>query len=185
MVENPPECLPDTPPVRLGPKARKITMADAEAIAELVAYRLTETEACLHIGIEPARWWLWKNRKRNTPEFEKLTTRLRAAKLAGCLKEIGKAATGADGIRHDWRAAKELMAMASPDRYGNAALGQPSANNTLNTALLGAITCSVWSVAGPVREPEQIIDVQAKQIPAKCANVCDSKPDDNPGDYAI
>jgi hypothetical protein len=63
---------------------------------------------------------LWKDRAKNRPKFETLLTRVRAGKIKSLIKEVTRAATGADGVRHDWRAADRLLAVTAPERYAQA-----------------------------------------------------------------
>lgn len=92
---------------------RRITPSDAEQIAELCATGLNESEACAIIGI-PRReqWFNWKSIHKS--EYEDIFTRIKASRIKNLVGQIDKAANGSDGIRHDWRAADRLLAIADP-----------------------------------------------------------------------
>jgi hypothetical protein len=104
-------------PVR---RTGRITPQIAEAVADMVAMQMTETEAVTLLGINPRAWFLWKDRAKNRPKFEALLTRVRAGKIKSLISEVTRAATGADGVRHDWRAADRLLAVTAPERYAQA-----------------------------------------------------------------
>jgi hypothetical protein len=115
-MENAVTTLDNTPkpPIK---RSRRITKADAEAIADLVSDQITESEACHLLKIVPKQWFNWKGLRKNDSEFSALITRIRAAKIKGLISEVRKAATGSNGVRHDWRAAQALLAVTAPDRY--------------------------------------------------------------------
>ncbi len=117
--------------------ARRISWPDAEAIAEMVAYRMTEAEAALQIGIQPKQWYDFKNRAKRLAKFDELVTRIRGGKIASNLAEIKKAATGSGGVRHDWRAADRMIAIAAPERYAQASQTNVTVNN--QTAIVGTL----------------------------------------------
>ena len=113
---------------------RKITLDDMREVAKMVVYRMTETEACLQLDIQPKHWFSWKNKAKRMGKFEEIMTRIRGARLAGNLEQIKKAAEGKDGVRHDWRAADRLNAVISPDRYAQAQAGNVTTNQIVIAA---------------------------------------------------
>lgn len=98
---------------------RRISIQDVEAICEMVSMQLTETEACLNLNINPQVWRDWKRNHKHESTFSDALTRIRGTYIAGNLAQIRKAATGSDGVRHDWRAADRLNGILARDRYGN------------------------------------------------------------------
>lgn len=93
------------------PKRRKLTMQDVKAVAELVAKRLTETEACLQLEINPQQWFQFKNRSKRSEKFESTVSRVKGAKIQACmetLEEAGKAVNAKTGIP-EWRAADRFL----------------------------------------------------------------------------
>lgn len=111
-------------------RARRITWQDAEAIADLVTDSLTETEACLNIGISNVRqWFRFKERAKHKPQFDALLTRLRGNKLHGCIKAIRNAGDEREinlpnGKTYtktgDWRAKAWLAErVLAPERLGD------------------------------------------------------------------
>ena len=103
---------------------------------------------------------MWKERIKNKPEFEVLVTRARAAKIKGCFAQIRKAAEGQDGVRHDWRAADRLLAIAGPERYSQSA-GQ-SAN--VQTGVLSPVVINTWLTIASEKlsTPERLIETTEK-----------------------
>src|SRR5262245_15466153 len=97
--------LPAWPPA----KKRKVCPDDVEAMARLIADRMTETEACAVLDIEPRAWFRWKGRRKNVGVFDSLRARLTGERIRQCL---GKIAQAGDGSGHpalekrgpDWRA---------------------------------------------------------------------------------
>ena len=84
---------------------------------------------------------------------------------AGNIKEMERAATGSDGVRHDWRAADRLNGIVSPERYGQQqqpqADARPALPQTVNVwieAAYGLLGASPAPRAGQVVEARQIED---------------------------
>ncbi len=84
-------------PKRIAPR-RKISLNDIESIADLCVKRLTETEACKLLDINPQCWFDWKGRNSNVTKFSDALMRLKAGKINACMEGIQAA-----GAR-DWRA---------------------------------------------------------------------------------
>lgn len=99
-------------------KRSKITKADLQNMAELVAKRLTEVEACAVLNIRARSWYNWKSRHKNQTEFGELLARVRGAYLQAHLKNIEAAGVGeGPHKRADWRASDRLLALAAPERF--------------------------------------------------------------------
>jgi len=132
--------------------ARAFTIQDAEAIAELTAKGLNESEACSRLQLNKDSWFNWKHR--NPDKSGELITRIRANRLANLLSEIETASRGdaERGIRHDWRAADRLLAITSPERFGKA---QESTQPVpiVNIAVLDSLSRLVYSVESPPAQP--------------------------------
>ena len=98
-------------------KTRKILPSDAEAIAELTAQGLNESESCAMLGIKRESWFNWKSI--NASQYDDIFTRIRGNRIKSLISEVQAAAHGdADrGIRHDWRAADRLLAISAPERF--------------------------------------------------------------------
>ena len=125
-------------PTLASPKQRdrRITWPDAVAICELVAKRMTESEAALALGYSPRRWFVFKDRAKMRPKIDELLTRTRAAQLKSHLENIEDAQTGKNGHRPDWRASAHLLSVKAPDRYAQA---QAQAGNvTTNQIVIAA-----------------------------------------------
>ena len=122
--------ISDVEQVKSKPKrARRLTIHDAEAIARLVATRkLTESEACLTIGIKPHQWIVWRSRKKNTPLFDTIITRTRADSINGLIDRIERAGDDYEitlpngkviNKRGDWRALAWITEKIEP-RFADA-----------------------------------------------------------------
>lgn len=98
------------------PKRRKaICGEDIESIATLVVKnRLTETEACQHLGIRPVVWLSWKSKHKHDARFTDSLTRVRAAKIASYTESIENV-----GFTKDWRATAWLLERTEPDRFSD------------------------------------------------------------------
>jgi len=160
---------------------RRITMQDAQAVADMVSHQLTESEAVLQLGIQPKVWFNWKNKAKRKDKFNDILSRLKGAYIQGNIEQIKKAASGRDGVRHDWRAADRLNSIIAPERFAqNKDASQDVAKAMLLTAdTMGKIAEQMMKerqsrsqavVECPVVEPKQI-DVQSvTQIEQKSHN---------------
>ncbi len=122
-IEEPPKPVF---PANYRANIRKITLADAEAIAKLVAKRTTEAGACIVLGIKPTSWFQWKHRHKNQAIFETLVTRIRETKLQACIDTIDEAGdsyeiptkNGSYTKPGDWRAKAWLAErVLAPERF--------------------------------------------------------------------
>ena len=105
-------------------RRRKLTIQDIEAIAACVAtMKLTETEACLHLGIKPKQWVSWKSKHRHGVTFDAIITRTRANSIAGLVGKIQRAGDDQEIIlpngkiinkRGDWHAPAWLLEKTAP-----------------------------------------------------------------------
>ena len=150
----PPQSPPNAP-------RRRITPADAESIAKLLTVcRMTETEACAHLGIKVQNWFNWKLVQNNARRNNEVLARVRAAHIQSCIENIQDGSVGAGNHkRADWRASDRLLGIMDPSRFGQqaqVASQQPSQAPT---------TVNVWiDLAYAKPETGQVVDVQAKQI---------------------
>ncbi len=128
MVVETPQTAPQSLPVKPR-RAGKLTLTDAAAIADKVAKkRLTESEACYLLGIEPKHWFVWKSRHKHSATFEAICARVRAASIENAVDRIEKA--GEDMIieregekpfvrRGDWRADHARLSLIAPERFAD------------------------------------------------------------------
>ena len=91
---------------------RKITHADVQEMARLMAKRITETGAALIIGIKPETWFHFKAKPKNQAKFEQILMHVREAQLEGHLDNIERFQI------KDWRASEALLRLKSPERFG-------------------------------------------------------------------
>jgi len=100
--------------------ARKLSLQDVKAVANLVATRcLTETESCHIIGIEPVRWFNWKQKAGRLAKFDSTLARMRAAKIEQCIARIDDCGDGIGLKQPDWRAKAWLLQVTDRKRFGN------------------------------------------------------------------
>jgi len=120
MTPTAPVSTTDQPLNQVKRRARRITWQDCEAIASQVAKRLTESEACHNLGIEPRVWFLFKNKAANLDKIQALLERMRGAQIKAHLENIEQAERGqGPHARADWRASAHLLAIKAPDRFSD------------------------------------------------------------------
>jgi hypothetical protein len=136
--------------------SRKITAPDIKAIADLVAKRITETGACLILGIEPRRWFTFKQRGKNQSRFDSLLTRTKEGQLAGHMANIEQFQV------KDWRASHALLQLKAPERFGQQqGQGQQTLVAIISDQAMKAIADRIYGQP----KPSQVIDVQeVKQV---------------------
>lgn len=97
-------------------------------MAKLLSKRITETGACLILGIKPDTWFKWKGRPCNQAKFAKVLEYARETKLVATLEKIDEAGedleiTTSDGSytkRGDWRAKAWLAErVLAPERFAD------------------------------------------------------------------
>ena len=101
------------------PKRARITKQDCEQIAKLVALRFSERMACIKLDVPYVQWLKWKSRAGRTVVYDSILTRMRADKCANMLESIEDAAKGNNGVRHDWRAAREMLNITAREVYSD------------------------------------------------------------------
>ena len=101
-------------------KARKLNIQDVQGIARLVSESfLTETEACHVLGIQPNRWFIFKQRAKIQAKFESLTTRIKGSQIENCIKRIQDSGDGRGGVKQpDWRAKAFILNVIDRKRFG-------------------------------------------------------------------
>lgn len=101
---------------------RKIDEQTLEEMAKLMSKRITETGACLMLGLVPENWFNWKCKHKD--KFNDVFTRIREAKLNACIDAIDEAGDGnpEKGVRADWRAKAFLVQQViAPERFAKQA----------------------------------------------------------------
>ena len=99
-------------------RARRIVWQDAVAIADMVAKRMTEAEACETLDINPRHWYRYKERAGKRPKIDALLTRMRARQIKAHIENMEDAEHGRNGHRIDWRPSLELLRIKAPERFG-------------------------------------------------------------------
>lgn len=152
----------------------KLTLNDANDIAELmVKFRMTETEACNHLDINPVRWFEFKVRKKVLPEFSKAQERIRAARLKTVISAIDEAG---DERTYDYVDKRgEVKSMTKPGDWRAKAwiaerilaperLGQQQAVAPAQVNIYAAIGIDVERLlADGYSKAKRIVDVQEVQ----------------------
>ena len=146
-------------------KGRRLAESDIQAILEMTAKGLNETEACLQIGIKPHAWFNWK--VDNKDKYQDTFTRIRGNRISHLLEQVDKAANGRDGIRHDWRASQWLLSVSAPERF--AQREQTASTNAPAIALdvLSSLASLVYGQGKPVQDVEVIT---RPELPEKASN---------------
>ena len=100
------------------PKRRKLTLMDAEALAQLViGDKMTEVEACLNLGIHNGQWRNWKDRHKHSATFETLCARLRGSEIQHSMRTIKACGDGIGMKQPDWRAHAFRLQVIAPERF--------------------------------------------------------------------
>lgn len=162
---------------------RKITAADVEAIAELIVKRrLTETEACIHLGLNPRTWFCWKSDPRHGQNNSEALARVRAAWVESRCKSIEEVGDGANGTRRDWRAQAWMLERTLPERFGQQserapaplpAIQAPTVNILVNAGYSDLPTPVAVRELPPERGPKQLTDAKPDYldlVPRKAAS---------------
>jgi len=142
------------------PQRVRITIGDVNAIARLiVTRRLSESEACVHLGINPPSWFNWKSKGRNMVKNAECLTRVRAAHIDALISSIDEMGSPAAGSKRDWRAKAWQAERLFNDRFG--AQQQPTADTP---PALNIGNVNLW-LSAAYRPPAQVVDVEpAKQL---------------------
>jgi hypothetical protein len=164
-MENKPSETPDTgkpaqPLTRVRRRGHKLTLADAEAIAALVAKRANEREACAVLGIPYSTWMHWKAKPHNADRFAEVLDAINGGKIKSHLENI-------EGFsKKDWRASEAYLAMTMPSKFsGKAAtvevnLHAPQLTDAQMTKIEDGIRARLQSVVESTPAPAQIQDAQ-------------------------
>lgn len=159
-------------------KRRRITKKDIESMAKLVAKRITETGACLMLGIKPETWFNFKLRQQNQSKFEESIAHFRESKLNDCLESIDKAGDeisfqNEDGThsikRGDWRAKAWLAErVLAPERLGQQQTGQPQVQIFAGDSAVRAVLEKVYNRTElTYKEPKQLPSVTVAPAESK------------------
>jgi hypothetical protein len=171
------QTLPEPPANALKRPTSRLDGSLAESIAELVVkYRLTESEACLHLNVRPQSWFNWKLHQRNAGRYDDIIARIRAGQLQNVISSIDRAGDertivtrkgDAVQVQGDWRAKAWIAErVLAPERLGDRQQ-QPQAQVHVHvTAMLQAVK-QVYGEANTA----QVIDVQpVKQLTQMSSN---------------
>ena len=139
---------------------RKICPEDIQAIAELCAMRLTEKEACCHLGIGYDAWNMFKQRNGNQAHFVELLSRVRSSKVQGLVREIEKHGHGDQkrGIRADWRALDRVLTITDQRYSDRAPQGPGIETDALADSLLSRMLERAYQQT-PQAQEAQVVDV--------------------------
>lgn len=146
-------------------KRRKITVSDANEVANLVANRmLNETEACALLDIPRDNWYKWKTRNKNLVRFDQTYTRLKAAKIAQCINRIDQCGDGIGLKQPDWRAKAYLLHVTDRERFGTEKRDSgPVTHSTVNVMVMSQALDKLLPAAEPVKAlSNTVIDNESK-----------------------
>lgn len=140
-------------------KRRRISQDDVQAIADLCSIRLTEKEACCHVGIDYSTWNSWKNRNGNIGQFAQLLSRVRTAKVQGLVREIERHGHGDKkrGIRADWRALDRVLTITDQRYSDRAPQGPPLETDALADTLLSRMLEKAYAPKRVAATPEDVV----------------------------
>lgn len=149
-------------------RARKLSKQDIQAVADCIAtMKLTELEACLHLGIKPKQFNLWKNRHKNLASFEDIIARTRAHDIAGLVNKIRRAGDDQEielpngriaNKRGDWRAPAWILERIAPQFAPQPANATPQV-----TVQIGIIHEQLKRVIGFDEPAHKLIDVSPER----------------------
>ena len=141
-------------------KRRKLNSTDLKAVAELVINsKLTETEACRVLNINVQQWWVFKSRKKNTPEFESICSRIRGFTIQNAMQTIEDCGNGIGMKQPDWRAHAFRLQVIAPERFSpqQQAPQQPASSvSDQAIQLLCDMARKVYGELGDSTKPKQI-----------------------------
>ena len=152
----------------LTPKLRstRIDIHVAEQIAELVVkYRMTESEACLHLGIKPQSWFDKKCRRMES-KYADIISRIRAGQLQNVIDSISRAgdeqtkvtrAGNAIQVPGDWRAKAWIAErVLAPERLGDRQQSAGPAQPVQINVMLSGVERAYAQVVCNQPQPKQI-----------------------------
>jgi hypothetical protein len=156
--------------MRVGRKGR-VTWEHAQAVAELVAIRGTEKEACAAMNppLSYHTWQHWKARNRNAEGFADLVARITGNEIKYHEGVLKHAAAGTGGFtKRDWRASESWLRTFLP-RYSPAGATVAVQVNTQEPNSLSAAEMALFSS----RLDRLLAEVKAKD--AEQAQVVDAE----------
>jgi len=181
-------------------KLRKLRIGPAEirGMGELLAQRLTETEACGVLGLAPRSWFRWKARQRNGGRFATLLEEITGQKIAAHFSNIEQAAFGAGPHKKaDWRASSYVLSATAPNRFASTGGVSVQVNvmpPPIPPAVISTMTRAIYgqpSTVG-VKSGEEIEDrytpillanaARNAEQPGKPRLLADKKPDGKEGE---
>lgn len=153
---------PITSPKARKPRRLRIGPIEIRRMGELLAQRLSESEACATLGIAPRSWFRWKCRQRNGGKFAALLDGIMGQKIAAHLDNIDAKSA------KDWRASAYILSVTDANRFQTS--GGQVQINVPQPALALATIYSWLTTARAELEAEQagqVVDVKAKQLPQR------------------
>lgn len=145
----------------------KITFQDANEIARQVAdLHLTESEAAYRLGIEPTKWFGFKNKGKNLAKYSALFTRLKANAIAQCTSRISKSAEGIDLKQPDWRAAAWRAERLAPERFALNTNQSQTPQLTIQIGIIHEQLKRVFSDIDIKHIEDKRIKMPVRQLPA-------------------
>lgn len=142
-----------------------INREDVQSVARQVVRGLTETEACMVLGLDYKSWRKAKERI-PTDKWQELVAYERGNRIDGMMGSIESHTV------KDWRAADRLLTLAAPERFGKEAITNIDARQNITVladeATATRLLASIYGEPVPAQpaidatEPKQIEDGEAQ-----------------------
>ena len=142
------------------PKYRSISLDDIKIIGKLMATRfLSESEACITLGIRPSAWYKWKQRNGRNEYLKSLIDKIRGTQTAKLIDKIESASDDKELMigdkivqrRGDWRAAAWLAERTKPELAGKSD-SSPQPTTNINVLMIHDSIKRIFNE--PEQEPE-------------------------------
>lgn len=141
-------------------KSRKLSVNDLNDIARLVSTRkMTETDACIMLGISVKQWFNYKSLHKRDKEFADTVIRMREDKICGMVDLIEDSAKGIGIKQRDWRAGAWIAERLAPERFAQVKGDAPVTTNNLNVMVMGDTLKRIYSVE--TEKPVQLLEAPA------------------------
>ena len=148
--------LPAKPPKR----GRKVSIKDyVDKIAELCGKGYNETNAVILLDkFTVQAWFAYKSRGSKTAKINNMLLRARTQRVDRLMSEVEKAATGTQGVRHDWRAAQYWAGVLDPTFAAQRQDAGATTHNSVMSIHVGGLDALRRLVESCAPAPRQLTD---------------------------
>jgi hypothetical protein len=141
---------------------RRFVLRDLQDVATLAAKRMTDVQACQHLGINYFSFKSWVSKHRHEAKFAEILSHARADLLAFHIKNIEDAAVGAGvHVKADWRASKAIVDHSFPELAPQ--VGAVDRQPIVNVLLMASAAKKIYDV-----EAKLIQDKPKIKLPVRC-----------------